>query len=388
VSTFRERLPRRLAGCVLLGFAIAAVLLVILIVVGSVPDPVGLAASIAAASIPAMIYAAIVLWLDRYEVEPKRAIIACFGWGAVGAILFSLIAGLILESLLYQGLGPAEASVVSTVFGAPLVEETFKGLAVLILLVVARDEFNNVLDGLVYGALVGVGFAMTENILYFGQAYMEGGFRDLGTLVLGRAAFSGFGHPAYTAMTGAAIGWARSRHGQGFLRILVPILGWAIAVSLHMAWNGGVLLGIARFGDDAGLLEIVVLLTLLVIVPAVLVLYAIARVSARNELQILRDELRGEVDRGAITEVEYITIVDGPRRHLALAAARNQGGRALRARQQAFFQTAADLAYRNYHRRRGEGSRPDQVARDDLDRQRLSDLRLELMARGLSGLDD
>jgi RsiW-degrading membrane proteinase PrsW (M82 family) len=359
VSTFRERLPRRLAGCVLAGLAIVAVLFVILIIIGSVPDPVGLAASIAAASIPAMIYAAVVLWLDRYEIEPKRAVIACFAWGAVGAILFSLIAGLILESLLYQGLGPAEASVVSTVFGAPLVEETFKGLAVLILLVVARDEFDNVLDGLVYGALV-----------------------------LGRAVFSGFGHPAYTAVTGAAIGWARGRHGQGFLRILVPMLGWAIAVALHMAWNGGVLLGVARFGDDGGLLEVVVFLTLLVIVPAVLVLYAIARVSARNELQILRDELRGEVDRGAITESEYITIVDGRRRRLALAAARNLGGRALRARQQAFFQTAADLAYRTYHRRRGEGPRPDQAARDDLDRQRLSDLRRELMAHGLSGSND
>ena len=50
----------------------------------------------------------------------------------------------------------------------------------------------------------------------------------------------------------------------------------------------------------------------------------------------------------------------------------------LRRRQQAFFNTAADLAFRNHHRQQGEPSKPGQTARDDLDRERLIALRREL----------
>jgi hypothetical protein len=245
-------------------------------------------------------------------------------------------------------------------------------------LIFARDEIDSTLDGLVYGALVGVGFAMTENILYFGQAYLEGGFREFGTLVLGRAVLGGFGHPAYTAITGAAIGWSRGRYGRGIARVIVPILGWALAVALHVAWNGGLVLTTVMMDEDAGLLELVAVQTAIVIVPAVLVLYVIARLSARHELRILREELRAEVERGTITQAEYAAIVDAEERQRALASAKARGGRALRRRQQAFFSTAADLALRNHHRHQGEPANPGHAARDDIDRERLLTLRREL----------
>ncbi len=196
----------------------------------------------------------------------------------------------------------------SVVLGAPLVEETAKGIAVLGVLVLARHELDNTLDGLVYGALVGVGFAMTENVLYFGQSYLEGGLGDLGELFIARAVFGGFGHPAYTAVTGAAIGWARCRYGRGLARVAVPLLGWAIAVALHAAWNGGLVYTQFRRGDEIRLLQAVAVQAAVVIAPAVLVLYAVARLSARHELQILRDRLRDEVASGVLTD-------DGVRNH-------------------------------------------------------------------------
>jgi hypothetical protein len=264
------------------------------------------------------------------------------------------------------------------VIGAPLVEESFKGIAVLAVLIFARDEIDSTLDGLVYGALVGVGFAMTENILYLGQAYLEGGLREFGTLVLAREVLGGFGHPAYTAITGAAIGWSRGRYGRGIARVVVPILGWALAVALHIAWNGGLVLTTALMDEDAGLLQPVAVQTAIVIVPAVLVLYVVARLSARHELGILREELRAEVERGTITQDEYTAIVDAEERQRALASVQARGGRALRRRQQAFFSTAADLALRNHHRHQGEPSNANQAARDDVDRERLLTLRREL----------
>jgi RsiW-degrading membrane proteinase PrsW (M82 family) len=343
--------------------------------------------SVTAACIPALVYAAIVLRLDRYEIEPLRAVLACFTWGAVGAVLFSVATGLLFQFAVEETLGAEVAAAASVVIGAPLVEESFKGIAVLAVLVFARDEIDSTLDGLVYGALVGVGFAMTENILYFGQAYLEGGLGEFGTLVLGRAVVGGFGHPAYTAITGAAIGWSRGRYGRGIARVIVPILGWALAVILHVAWNGGLVLTSVMMDEEAGLLKLVAVQTAIVIVPAVLVLYAIARMSARHELQILREELRTEVERGTITEGEYAAIVDTEERQRALASAQARGGRALRRRQQAFFYTAADLALRNHHRRQGEPSRPRHAALDDGDRERLLTLRRELALEPVLGDD-
>ena len=378
MTAIRDRLHIGLLGCVVAAVSLVAIGLVVLLVIAAVPDRIGLLLSVTAASIPALIYATLVLRLDRYEVEPLRAVLACFTWGAVGAILFSVAAGLLFQFALEEALGAEAAAVASVVIGAPLVEESFKGIAVLAVLIFARDEIDSTLDGLVYGALVGVGFAMTENILYFGQAYLEGGLGEFGTLVFARAVLGGLGHPAYTAITGAAIGWSRGRYGRGIARVIVPILGWALAVALHIAWNGGLVLASVQMDQDAGLVELVAAQTAIVIVPAVLVLYAIARMSRRHELAILREELAAEVERGTITQAEYEAIVDADERQRVLAAAQARGGRALRRRQQAFFHTAADLALRNHHRRQGEPSRPVHATRDDADRERLLALRREL----------
>jgi RsiW-degrading membrane proteinase PrsW (M82 family) len=378
MTALRARLRIGWLGCVLAAVSLLAIGLVVLLVVAAVPDRVGLLLSVTAATIPALIYATIVLRLDRYEVEPLRAVLACFTWGAVGAILFSLATSLLFQFAVEEALGTEIAAAASVVIGAPLVEESFKGIAVLAVLIFARDEIDSTLDGLVYGALVGVGFAMTENILYFGQAYLEGGLGEFGILVLARAVLGGLGHPAYTAITGAAIGWSRGRYGRGIARFIVPILGWALAVALHVVWNGGLVLTSVQMDRDASLLQLVAVQTAIVIVPAVLVLYFIARMSARHELRILREELRAEVERGTITDAEYTAIVDASERQRALASARARGGRALLRRQRAFFSTAADLALRIHHRHQGELGKPGSAARDDVDRERLLALRREL----------
>jgi RsiW-degrading membrane proteinase PrsW (M82 family) len=383
----RQRLRIGTIGCLLGGLSLAAIGLVVLLVVASVPDRVGLLLSVVAASIPALFYAGVVLRLDRYEIEPVRAVVACFAWGAVRPILLSVAGGQLFQIAVEGAFGVDAAAVASLAIGAPLIEESFKGIAILAVLFIARDEIDSTLDGLVYGALVGVGFAMTENILYFGQAYLESGLGEFGLLVLARAVLSGLGHPAYTAVTGAAIGWARGRYGQGIARFVVPVLGWTVAVALHVAWNGGLMVTGALLGEGGGLLEVVAIQSLIVIAPAVLVLYAIARMTARHELTILRDELRAEVALGTITHVEYLTIVDGDRRQRALAAARQSGGRSLRGRQLAFFHTAADLAFRHHHQRQGEVRKPMHTTRDDSDRLRLVTLRDELAAAGLPPRD-
>ena len=58
---------------------------------------------------------------------------------------------------------------------APIVEEFAKGLGVFLIFVSARRAFDGPIDGIVYGALVGAGFAFTENIQYFAVSFIEGG---------------------------------------------------------------------------------------------------------------------------------------------------------------------------------------------------------------------
>src|SRR5699024_11787194 len=67
-------------------------------------------------------------------------------------------------------------SIIGAVFQAPVVEESTKTVLLVIIVLAARRYFEGPLDGLVYGALIGAGFAFTENILYLGGAWNENQF--------------------------------------------------------------------------------------------------------------------------------------------------------------------------------------------------------------------
>src|SRR5918995_5500704 len=110
MTAIRDRVRLGLLGCILVAVSLVAIGLVVLLVVAAVPDRAGLLMSVAAASIPALIYAAIVLRLDRYEIEPLRAVLACFTWGSVGAILFSVATGLLFQFAVEETLGAEVAA--------------------------------------------------------------------------------------------------------------------------------------------------------------------------------------------------------------------------------------------------------------------------------------
>ena len=293
---------------------------------------------------------------------------------------FSVIAGLLFQSILIRAVAAESGAFLSAAIGAPLIEETFKGIALVVILLLFRHELDNLLDGLVYGALIGLGFAMTENILYFGAEYLANGMEGLGRLFVGRAVLDGFGHAAYTATTGAAIGWARQQYRQGVWRFVVPILGWGLAVLQHFLWNAGIFVLAGLLGQDASVLSIVLIEAPLFLLPALIVLFLIARAARRRELQIIRDHLADEVDAGSLTTAEYQTLSHDDLRRQALRDAALRGGRSLRERQVRFLRVAAELAFRKYHLSRGEQLKPGQQAPEDAYRQELSALRTELQA--------
>jgi RsiW-degrading membrane proteinase PrsW (M82 family) len=370
---FWRRLVRGAFGLIFL----VMTLIVVLIVAASIWDPIALPLSVIAAVAPAIFYSNLVLRLDKYETEPRQVVIGAFAWGAVGAVFFSLIIELISGALLITTVGEDAGTILTLGVGAPIIEETCKGLALLGLLFFYRDELDNVLDGLVYGALIGLGFAMTENMLYFGAAYIEDGLSAFGVLFIVRAVIDGFGHALYTGTFGAAIGWSRTRYRQGKMRIVVPVIGWCLAVFQHFLWNTGLIVLASIEGEDVSALKVALIEAPLFIIPALVVLFLIARVSSRRELEILQTQLSSEVASGVLTPEEYATLIDGSRRSRALSQARRHS-RYLDDLQQRFFQVAAELAFRKYHLSRGERPKPGQRAPEDAYREELAVLRRKL----------
>ena len=182
--------------------------LLVLLLIGIETGPIALLLGLLAATIPVPIYVALVLWIDRYEAEPLWMLATAFFWGALAATFFAFLlntgsAG-IVTILTNAKAGEAFAAVIS----APIVEETGKALILFIFFFWKKDEFDGVVDGIVYASLAALGFAMTENILYYGRAALGGGGSLTLTLII-RGFFAPFSHPLFTSMTGIGLGLAR-----------------------------------------------------------------------------------------------------------------------------------------------------------------------------------
>jgi RsiW-degrading membrane proteinase PrsW (M82 family) len=153
--------------------------------------------------IPVFIFAWILYWLDRYEKEPKVLLGAVFLWGAIVAAGLAYVVNTSLSVGIYLFTESEAATDLTTgTLIAPVVEEILKGLAVLVVFLVARHEFDSILDGIVYAGIVALGFAATENTLYiYRDGYLENGFAGLLSGLHPRV-LVGWQHPFYTAFIG------------------------------------------------------------------------------------------------------------------------------------------------------------------------------------------
>ncbi|MGH8971151.1 MAG: PrsW family intramembrane metalloprotease, partial [Actinomycetes bacterium] len=132
------------------------------------------------ALLPLPVVLAAYRWLDRYEPEPPGLLAFAFFWGATVAALVASVLNTASTVIVARTSGPEEGMAATAVLVAPVVEEAVKGAGVLLVLLFRRREFDGLVDGIVLAGLVGVGFAFTENILYFGRAFLQGS-EELGT---------------------------------------------------------------------------------------------------------------------------------------------------------------------------------------------------------------
>lgn len=264
------------------------------------------------ALVPVLPLGAVLIWLDRFRPEPLPLLAVALLWGALVAAYGSLK----LNSWLTLQIGDVYgATPRAAVFVAPWVEEAAKGAIVFVLVIWRRHQFNAVAAGVVYGGLAGIGFAFTENIVYYGQVF-QGVIRSgaasgqaldaVQELFKWRGIAAPFVHPMFTMMTGLGIGIAvRYRHVG--VRILAPVAGFCAAVMLHMGYNA-----LASFVPQ-GNLTAVYLPILLPTLAAVLTLVAVVR---RNERRMVAARLHDYVAFGWLRaeHIEFIVTRSGRRR--------------------------------------------------------------------------
>ena len=247
--------------------------------------------------VPMFLFAAFVNWLDRYEKEPKLLLGAAFFWGVIiaggGAYILNTAFGIGIYTLTGSE-GAAEFGTTSIV--APIIEEGLKGLAVLVVFLLFRKEFDSILDGIVYGAITAMGFAAIENVLYiYRNGYQVSGWEGFWTLVVIRVLLVGWMHPFFTAFTGIGLAVARMSRNT-IVKILAVPAGYTVAVFTHAFHNtfSGLLGGFSGFlaGTFVDYLGYAFMLAFIIWVV----------VTERN---ILKRHLREEVEKGYMSPRQY-----------------------------------------------------------------------------------
>jgi RsiW-degrading membrane proteinase PrsW (M82 family) len=275
--------------------------------------------------VPMVVYAMILWWFDRYEKEPLALLIAAFAWGAIPSIIFSLIAELVLDIPVSYFVEPMAADLIGAAVIAPITEEMFKGAVLwswLVAAIINRllmqvapqlfkrgasrlllrilfppffQELESPLDGIIYGGLVGFGFAAVENVFYFISVFAEGGIGAMVLNMVFRAFIFGLNHALFTGLIGLGLALARTARSW-IVKIGAPIMGLVLGIVAHGIHNASV-----SFVD----LCWPCLITLVSDWGGVLIMFVIIVWTTVRERRWIVTYLADEVQMGTLSKQDY-----------------------------------------------------------------------------------
>jgi protease PrsW len=265
--------------------------------------------------------ALIIRWLDTYEKEPRSMLIAAFVWGFFGATVFAFYSNTFWGVVVTKVAGAQFAFQWSAAATAPVVEESYKYIGLVMLFLIARAEFDDLIDGFVYGATIGLGFAVAEDLLYF---ILKGGgsiVEVVITFVLRVVFFGIYSHYLYTGISGIGLAYFVSGRGkQPFnKRFLVAAGLLLLAMVAHFTWNSPWLLNL----NDPG--ATIVGLTFKGL-PFLVALIVLLRLAHKREDDALADALTGETGKLGLTAREMELLRDRKSRRRAVRRVREAAG--------------------------------------------------------------
>ena len=268
---------------------------------------------------------AVIYLIDTYEREPVTILIAAVAWGGIAATTLSMYTNTPLSELIYKFSGDSNFTQSwSAALTAPFVEEGFKALGVILLVSLARSEMDDMLDGFVWGAMVGIGFLLVEDVFYFVRAFGESGsYGSLFQMFLIRILGAGpYSHFLYTGLAGMGIAYYTTRTDQPWMRRLLVGCGLAAAgVGAHFFWNSPILSGIA--GD--GIVGFYVMVTLKGL-PMLAGLVILVRLARRREQHWFASLTQTFNDDGSITTADLAELGGLRARRRARGAAKRAKG--------------------------------------------------------------
>ena len=334
-------------------------------------------------AVPAIGINLLVNFIDRYEREPWFLRLAAFLWGATIAIPPALFIEKKVDSALQGLLGPGAGDVLRSAFqglNAGVTEETIKGLGLLLLFLILRDEFDNVTDGIVYGALIGAGFAMVENFRYFAIDFKS--FPVF--LIVYRIVLGWLGHSTFTVCFGAALGYVRHTKVR-WRQIVIPLAGYVLAVGLHSFFDFVDFQASAALNASPGNSQVTFLSLLALIgdyIPpflAQMFLFYILIKALAHEAAVIREFLAVEVSNGVVKVDEYALLQNSFSRTKAERKVWRTRGYRQWLRVKALYQTEIGLAFRKWHVSMGDKPKWGYIQPEDAYRQRIKRLRNEIM---------
>ncbi|MBW5426206.1 PrsW family intramembrane metalloprotease, partial [Streptomyces sp. BG9H] len=308
-----QRRAIRAAGLVTL---LALSGLVILALVREQTGTEGFLVGLGLATVPVPLLVAAFRWLDRVAPGPWRNLLFSFAWGACAAALIAIVANsFAIRWIATATADPSSADTLGATVIAPIVEESAKAAAILLVFLFRRRDFTGLVDGVVIAGVTATGFAFTENILYLGNAFVTDQLsRDSGLASVTAATFfvrvvmSPFAHPLFTVLTGIGFGlaaFAAERHH--LRRVLLPLTGLLLAMGMHALWNGSAVFG------QYGFFTVYALIML----PSFGLLTWLAIWTRQRELRTIRAELPAYTAAGWLTPPEPFAL--GSMRARALA---------------------------------------------------------------------
>ncbi|WP_347041576.1 PrsW family intramembrane metalloprotease [Brachybacterium nesterenkovii] len=325
----------------------------------------------AIAFVSLLVIIGIIVLADRWDPQPLPLLLIAVFWGAAIAASAAYILNTALIIFIYSMTGSeGAADFLGGAAVAPIVEETSKGLGLVVLLLVARKAFNGPLDGLVYGALIGGGFAFVENIGYYLNLVDAGGtITDSIMIITIRGVIGIFGHAIYTSLTGVIMGLVVRKWGTIPALVAFLVATWP-GIALHALWNGGSSLMMGAMG----LMGLIIMLILEMFESALwlcLIGYLVF-----DESRLTRIRLGDYANQGWLTHEEVDMLATWKGRREGRRWARAIGAPQVMRR---FIRESADLAS-NRQRLLADGANPKAVAEERRLLDRLTANRQELLA--------
>ena len=193
--------------------------------------------AVGASTLSAVVGLVFFAWAARLK-PTALSWLAAFGWGTGGALIFAGYGNTVIDSAVAaSNLSDDAVDFVTSVVTGPLVEETGKGVGVLVLILAARKLLTRPAQGGVLGALVGLGFAWGEDVGYYVSA-LENGMSGLWESFLVRAILGAYAHAIFTGVFGYALAWAVLRAQNVLVGLLAAAGGFVGALALHAQANG------------------------------------------------------------------------------------------------------------------------------------------------------